>query len=361
MRTHFRPFRGSLLTPNATAETVDAFRRLGQFSRRASILSGTSDMLGGTVAANPSPTFYETEAIFSNISGRRPAMMAFEYHDSAWSDCYGPIGTSAVRDKIIAAANAGQMVALHHHAGNPVTGALAGVSTTAWPRNPAGAGECYDMSGSPMSSIKTGGAQEAQYLAYLDRLSAFLASLVDARGRLIPIFLRPFHELNGGWFWWSDQSNFVAVWQKMVTYLRDVKGVRNAIYVLNFSTEQTSNYSAWYPGNSYVDVLSTDNYDNAAAGASPENGGKLAAGYSALLALSSSKPVMLAETGYQYGSTNVAGIWQSTLQKLCTSYKAFGAYLLWRPTYGPSLSNSAEVKADFAAMVNDPRSVSLTP
>lgn len=350
----FRPSKANPLTSGATAETVRLYRRLIDMGKRSGYLLGTNEMLAGDVGTYPSPTTYDTQGALQANTGRGASIVGFEYHDSAWSTRYGSTGTTYIRAQIIAAAAAGKVIELHHHMGNPATGALPGVGT-AWP--PSGAGSAYDLTGTPLTTIKSGGAQFSAWTAYLDRLAAFIASLTDAQGKLIPIIWRPFHEVNGGWFWWStNQADLKTVWQQMVTYLRDTKGLTNVLFCFNWSSD-TASLSGWYPGDAYVDVLSLDHYVNS-SGPNIWTGGTLAAAYSAMLAVNSSKPCILAEFGYQQQSTNNS-VWAETARFLGTTYSRFAAAMLWRSPWGPATTDSAGTKADQAAMVADPRSLTL--
>lgn len=354
MSRAFMPSRAMPNTSGATAETVALYRRLIDLGRRSTILLGASDMLAGDVATYPSPTFYGTQEVFGAVAACQPSMLSVEYHDSAWSTRYGSTGTDYVRAQIIAAANAGKAIALHHHPGNPVTGSLAGVGTQ-WP--PVGAGSCYDTTGTPLPTLLSGGANDAAFLAHLDRLATFLATLIDSRGQKIPVVLRWLHECNGGSFWWGTNStSYVQVWQRMVAYLRDTKGVTNALYCINWSTDSAA-LSAWYPGDTYCDVLSLDHYDYAGT-PTFSAGGKFAAAWAAMQAINSTKPAVIGEMGYE-NNANSPVIWSSSVQALATTYRRAAAVSLWRTPWGPSASDSASLKADFAAACADIRTLVL--
>jgi len=75
-------------------------------------------------------------------------------------------------------------------------------------------------------------------------------------------------EFNGNWFRWSvasptDAADFVAFWRQIVTTMRTVPGEKfkflwnpNGPSPTSYTPEQT------YPGDSYVDYVGTDLYDN---------------------------------------------------------------------------------------------------
>ena len=95
-------------------------------------------------------------------------------------------------------------------------------------------------------------------LAAMDRAVPYLQQLEDAG---VPILWRPFHELDGGWFWWSKggAENFVKLWQLMYSRYTDFWGLDNLIWVFGYSGNG-GDMAAWYPGDSYVDLVGADSY-----------------------------------------------------------------------------------------------------
>jgi len=98
-----------------------------------------------------------------------------------------------------------------------------------------------------------------ELLADMDRAVPYLQQLEDAG---VPILWRPFHELDGGWFWWSKggADNFVKLWQLMYSRYTDFWGLDNLIWVFGYSGNG-GNMAAWYPGDNYVDLLGADSYN----------------------------------------------------------------------------------------------------
>lgn len=93
----------------------------------------------------------------------------------------------------------------------------------------------------------------------MDRAVPYLQQLEDAE---VPVLWRPFHELDGGWFWWSKggSDNFVKLWQMMYSRYTDYWGLDNLIWVYGYS-KNGGDMGAWYPGDSYVDLVGADSYD----------------------------------------------------------------------------------------------------
>ena len=75
-------------------------------------------------------------------------------------------------------------------------------------------------------------------------------------------------EFNGNWFTWSvasatDASNFVAYWRQIVTTMRAVPGEKfKFLWNPNAPSPTTYTPAQAYPGNTYVDYVGTDVYDN---------------------------------------------------------------------------------------------------
>jgi mannan endo-1,4-beta-mannosidase len=76
-----------------------------------------------------------------------------------------------------------------------------------------------------------------------------------------PVIFRPWHEMNGFWFWWGSYNctpeEYIKLYRITVDYLRS-KGVRNVLYAWSPDTRLTLEY---YPGDEYVDVLGLDMYE----------------------------------------------------------------------------------------------------
>jgi mannan endo-1,4-beta-mannosidase len=129
----------------------------------------------------------------------------------------------------------------------------------------------YDTSGRVVGQILPGGTKHAQYNAFLDRVAEAVKGARRPDGTLIPVVFRPFHENNGGWFWWgaghTTSAEYVEIFRYTVEYLRDTRGVRNLLYSYSpnsgFGGDPTG-YLKTYPGDAYVDILGYDAYDSSA-------------------------------------------------------------------------------------------------
>ncbi len=152
-----------------------------------------------------------------------------------------------MRQLIQEAHEIGCIVTISWHADNPIT------------RNSP-----WDTSGD-IASILPGRENSFRLETYIDFAAAFLASLVDAEGNPIPIIFRPWHEMNGDWFWWGEEALSVNEHKQLFQSTIEMfssRGVNNLLYCYspNWGVD-LDDYLKFYPGDEWVDVLGVDVYD----------------------------------------------------------------------------------------------------
>lgn len=355
------PERSALpITSGATPETVALYRWLLTAKKHRRCIVGTNDLIWWSPATEPTPKMFGAEAMFNTVCGRWPGFLGVEYHDPAWENRYGLAATDLLRTRIQQAHARGSVIGLYNHPGNPVLGQMSR-NGEPWGGDATINGKYGDRGGSPLAAIKTGGSQEAQFLAWLDRLADFCSSLVDAQGKKIPVILRPFHECGTGtWFWWNGgdrAADMIIVWRKMVDYLRVTKGLTNVLYCWNVNVQSSSNFFPWWPGAAYLDAISIDVYDNRDdSGVSLDRGGWTTTNYASLTTITSSnKPILMPELGYQYGAASISDIWDvRTGAVLANSFPQVSVAAVWTQPWGPDASQSASVKASFQRWIDSP-------
>jgi mannan endo-1,4-beta-mannosidase len=149
---------------------------------------------------------------------------------------------SSTNNQIIAWANANSLITIVDHLNNPKTGG------NAWDTNFTDA----DL----VSMITNGTALNNTFKGVLDSIAAGLSTLQNSN---VVVLFRPFHEMNGSWFWWGGKSttNFQNLWIYTFNYLTNTKGLHNLLWV--WSTYGTLDWS-YYPGQQYVDIVGADIY-----------------------------------------------------------------------------------------------------
>jgi hypothetical protein len=134
-----------------------------------------------------------------------------------------------------------------------------GIPTIMWHWGAPSVGEGYENSKKPVSidSIFIEGTpQNKSFWSELKNKADLLEKIRDAN---VPVLWRPYHELNGNWFWWGKQGpeNFKKLWKTMFDYFVHKRKLNNLIWVLCFTGDPQGE---WYPGKEYVDIAGPDTY-----------------------------------------------------------------------------------------------------
>jgi mannan endo-1,4-beta-mannosidase len=139
--------------------------------------------------------------------------------------------------------------------------------------------------------ITPGTALHQRWLKQLDVVAGHLAKLRDEH---IPVIWRPYHEMNGDWFWWGFRPGprgTQALYPLMFDHFTKKRGLNNLLWVWNANKVNDEGnagpYRDYYPGHAYVDILATDIYHSDYRDQQYEDLVKLAEG----------KPVALGEIG----------------------------------------------------------------
>jgi mannan endo-1,4-beta-mannosidase len=173
---------------------------------------------------------------------------------------------------------AGSLVALTWHACSPTVGSTCafdgGVKTT--------------ISSTQFQDVVTGGT--ALNTTWRNRMAEVVPYLKQLKDAGVPVLWRPFHEMNESWNWWGNRPGTgggAKIYQQMRDYF-DSQGLDNLIWVWNVQDNPNANWAQYYPGSSYVDVVSLDawykNYPSAAD-------------YAQIQTIAAGKPIALAELG----------------------------------------------------------------
>jgi len=144
---------------------------------------------------------------------------------------------------------------------------MGGINTFSWHPYAATKGESsWDKKAIVVKHIIPGGSHHEAFKEQLDKVASFFKQLKDEKGHDIPFIFRPWHEMDGSWFWWGDSSctkeEFKALFEFTIQYLREDKGLNQmlAAYSPDRNFESESEYLQWYPGDTYIDILGVDNY-----------------------------------------------------------------------------------------------------
>ncbi|MGC9343861.1 MAG: glycosyl hydrolase [Bacteroidales bacterium] len=256
-----------------------------------------------TVNSNATP---ETQALLENIykwkgekllSGQhnyaRSLMRSFDSVRNItnktpviWGSDFG-VGRKSYRDRMVQKAiemhKAGHIITLMYHQGCPV-------DTIPGDINPVR----YKMSEQEWNDLVTTGSRFNNiWLKDIDEVAEHFKILQDAR---VPVLWRPYHEMNGMWFWWGDkrgENGIQELWKQMYNRFTNYHGLNNIIWVWNANAprdwidDEAYAYELFYPGPEFVDILAADVY----------KGDYKQSHHDELLALANGKPIALGEIG----------------------------------------------------------------
>lgn len=127
----------------------------------------------------------------------------------------------------------------------------------------------------------------ARWVEQVNVAADFLLRLQDAG---VPVLLRPYHEMNGAWFWWGGQpQRFARLWRMLFDHLVRVRGLRNLVWLWNPNAAygDTPPVEPCYPGHDVVDALAVDVYGSRFDQQHQDG----------LLALADGRPIGLGEVG----------------------------------------------------------------
>lgn len=105
--------------------------------------------------------------------------------------------------------------------------------------------------------LKPGTDTHKRWMRQLDQMAEGLAELKKAG---VVVLWRPFHEMNGDWFWWGDKDpeTFIKVWRQMFEYYSNTKKLDNLIWV--YGPNHGPKIAKFYAGGDYVDLVGLDAY-----------------------------------------------------------------------------------------------------
>ncbi|MBQ1665554.1 MAG: beta-mannosidase [Bacteroidaceae bacterium] len=208
-----------------------------------------------------------------SLVGDYPGVMSFDLGGIEMGDAKNldSVPFIRIREEIVKQHERGGIITISWHLRNPLLG------TTAWIEADQKAYEAAlpylkkigqaDKVHAPHNTVKSilpGGSQHAKFLTWLQRVTDFLSTLKDSKGNAIPFIFRPWHEYNGGWFWWGKgrctDEEFKQLWILTQNYInRTLSDVIVWSCSPNLGVVPAEFYSRW-PGDERVDLLGLDAY-----------------------------------------------------------------------------------------------------
>lgn len=143
-----------------------------------------------------------------------------------------------------------------------------GIVTLSWhPWNPVNGENAWNFEGEAVKKILTDNKIEKKFDGWLNKVSDFIKSLKTADGKTVPVIFRPWHEMNGNWFWWCANVCTPAEYNLLYTktyHMLTNAGCNNIVWAWspNLGSEKTlDRFLERYPGDSFVDLIGIDFYE----------------------------------------------------------------------------------------------------
>ena len=315
------------VTPQASPEAVALLKYLHS-------LSGKHTLTGQHNFPNTRDAFSRRAAA---AWGKTPAVFGQDFGFAAPGDK----DAAAARPEIIAEVERqytnGAIITLCWHAVPPT----ADEPVTFLPRRGAPTNRLASVRGQLTDAqwnelIAPGTALNKHWCEQVDVIAGYLEQLRDAH---VPVLWRPYHEMNGDWFWWGGRRGArgtTSLYRQLFDRLVNDHHLNNLIWVWSVDRPSTPEreFADFFPGRNYFDIAALDVY----------HGDFQQSYYRDLLKLAGGKPIALAEVGPP-----------PTLAVLKKQPK-WTWWMLWA---GRLVTRPAASKA-MQTLLNDPRSLSLS-
>ncbi len=288
------------VNPNATEEAQKLLKFLYEI-KGAYTLSGQHNFIA---------TGSKYTEVIKEITGKYPIVwgsdFSFSYQGDKpqWFQHCGPLNLSDPSDSVYFT-NLTPTEARQKMVQNAIQKYKEGyIITLMWHACPAGSGDSCDgreiwtMENRPSQEewdeLTTEGTQlNRAWKQQADTIAFYLKQLKEAN---VPVLWRPYHEMNGVWFWWCNkkgENGFKKLWIMMYNYYVNHHKLDNLVWVWNTNApreipgDEAFAYEDFWPGHEYVDVLAADVYRKDWKQSHHDDLLKLAAG----------KPIALGEVG----------------------------------------------------------------
>ncbi len=258
------------VTPNTTPEAVRLLEFIGS-------IAGKQTLAGQHCA----PLVGSTRLVMVHRATERyPALFGQDFGFSAPGDWDGINFRQRIVDEAIERHREGFIITLMWHAVRPIDDEPVTFSGSIQGK----------LSDRDWDELLTPGTRlNERWKSQVDVIAWHLKQLQNAD---VPVLWRPYHEMNGAWFWWggrAGENGYKKLYRMLYDRLVNFHGLRNLIWVYNCN-ELNANvlpYDACYPGDDVVDILATDVYRR----------GFAQQDYDSLLKLAGDKPIALGEVG----------------------------------------------------------------
>lgn len=305
------------INPQASSEARNLLKYLYGLQGKKT-LSGMHNVIGRMSKA--------TDSVYK-LTGKYPAIWGGDF---GFADSTHDIDNIKYRNLLVGEIKKqyahGSIIVLTYHEANPAVG------------------EPCDFEGGVISKVSdkewrqllTPGTE--LYKKWSDQMDLFASYLVQLQDAHIPIIFRPYHEMNGSWFWWGGRKGrrgYIALWNQMYDYFTNHHHLNNILWAWT-TDKPADDVAAYFPGLDKVDILGCDIYPRKdVAEVYPQEW------FDKMQALAKGKPLALTENG-----------------KILPAELLEKQPYLWFMSWGDMLFNGNSVD-EVRKLYNDPRVLNL--
>jgi len=219
----------------------------------------------------------------------------------------------------------------------------------------------YEFAGSPPdlanNIVADLNGDRTWFLGELDKVISIINNDLRVGNDTVPIVFRPFHEMNGNWFWWGSAAmspaNYRELYALTVNYVKE--RAKSVLFCWSPNIPLDFNY---YPGDEFVDVVGLDYYEANATTLRTQLGSLVD------FAEQHTKVAVLSETGNRVSGDNASLYWNNTILPALLDDPAGKAskigWLLtwinasWSFPYVPYSSSGQVAKNSFISFMQSP-------
>jgi mannan endo-1,4-beta-mannosidase len=257
------------VNPNATPEARELLKKIDQVSGHFT-LTGQHNF--------PNHMSRWSDRIY-DLTGRFPAIFGQDFGFSGGEDKDSVEGRASMIEEAKRQYRSGAVIALTWHAVRPTDDEPVTFRDSVQ-------GHLTDFEWKEL--LTPGTSLYKRWAEQVDVVAGYLCQLRDAG---VPVLFRPYHEMNGNWFWWggrSGEQGSAALYRQLYDRFVRVHHLNNLVWVWNVNSpsENAGPITDYFAGPQYVDVVTMDIY-----------GEFKQSYYDDMVALAGNKPIALAEVG----------------------------------------------------------------
>ncbi|MGB8029722.1 MAG: glycosyl hydrolase [Terracidiphilus sp.] len=241
-----------------TAQTPDAQPVNPDATPAARALLHDLDTITGRATISGQHNYPNTVSRYSDrvydLTGEYPGIFGQDFGFSGGDDKDSALGRPSMIQEVIRQYRNGAVIALTWHAVRPTDDEPVTFHDSVQ-------GHLTDWEWHQL--LTPGTDLNMRWCRQVDRIAGYLKELQDAG---VPVLFRPYHEMNGSWFWWGGRpgpEGSAALYRQIYDRYVHVHHLNNLVWVWNVNSPNgnAGPVADYFPGSAYADVLTMDIYE----------------------------------------------------------------------------------------------------